>query len=109
MPHLRIRGMKKDEVIDISSNLLDKISTTINCPKDHITLEYIPSIYILDGVEGQGNYPFVEMLWFERNDEAMKLVANIITDLIKVYKYNDVAVYFTNLKKDQYFENGEHF
>lgn len=109
MPHLRFRGMKKEEVLEISSQLLDKLSLVIDCPKDHFTLEYIPSLYIFDGKESAENSPFVEMFWFNRSEEVKTTVANIITDMLSKYGYSYIAIYFTDLKKENYFENGQHF
>lgn len=109
MPHLRFRGLKKEEVVEVSTDLLDKLSALTDCPKEHFTIEYIPSVYIFDGKESEINYPFVEMFWFSRSDEIKQSVSNTITDVLSIYKYTDVAVYFNDMKKDNYFKNGRHF
>lgn len=109
MPHLRFRGVEKKQVVEISTELLDKLSSIIGCPKDHFTLEYIPSTYIFDGEENSGSYPFVEVKWFKRDENAVKSVAGAITDMIKKYDYEYVTVYFEDLKPEYYYENGEHF
>lgn len=108
MPHLRIRGMKSHEIKDISKEMVDELQNIIGCPRDYFTLEYIPSIFILDGEESEG-YPFVEVLWFDRGQEVQDKVAKAITDRIKKLEYEDVCVIFFNLAKDKYYENGEHF
>lgn len=108
MPHIRIRGMKEAEVIKVSRDLIDDLVTIIDSPRDHFTLEYIPSLYIFDGEKDGNMYPFVEVLWFSR--EALKTqVARAITKRLKPFNYSDVTVYFENLEPKRYYENGDHF
>ncbi|MGB5823008.1 MAG: DUF1904 family protein [Proteocatella sp.] len=109
MPHLRFRGMEKQELVQISTELLNQLEAVIECPRDYFTLEYIESIYIFDGVEDSGKWPYVEVLWFDRGEKLMDKVAQIITEFIKQYSYGDVTVNFTNLVKANYFENGQRF
>ena len=108
MPHLRVRGMKEEELVSISKELLEELVRIIDVPKDHFTIEHIHSTFIYDGQIDGNRYPFIELLWFDRS-HLMKEVATVITDKIKQFDYADVAVYFRNLKKDHYYENGEHF
>lgn len=109
MPHLRFRGIEEEKIVDISTELLDKLEKAIDCPRDYFTVEHISSKYIFDGVRNAGKWPFVEVLWFDRGNEIMKEVASIITEIIQRDIKTDVTVYFTNLNKEHYFENGEHF
>jgi len=46
------------------------------------------------------------MLWFSRSDEIKQLVANTITDSLSKYDYEKIAVYFIDMKKENYFKNG---
>jgi len=108
MPHIRVRGLKEEELIDVSTDLINDLVQIIEVPKDHFTLEYIPSVYIADGQINGNMYPFVEVMWFDR-DHLMQEVADKITALLKPLNYSDVTVYFTNLKPNHYFENGKHF
>ncbi|WDV46394.1 DUF1904 family protein [Clostridiaceae bacterium M8S5] len=109
MPHIKIRGMKKEEIQSISTKLLDELSRVIRSPKDHFTLEYIESTFIYDGELHNGGYPFINVDWFSREKETMQETANIITNMVRQFGYEDITVYFTDLKKENYFENGEHF
>lgn len=109
MPHLRFRGVKKEEVKEISKNLVDILAEKVECPRDYFTLEYLETTFFFDNQEGANGYPFVEILWFDRGYEVRKEVAKITTDMLKQYNYNCVTVIFTDLGKDRYFENGEHF
>jgi len=109
MPHLRIRGMKEEEIAKISTELLDELVRIIKVSRDHFTIEYIPSTFIFDGNINTKSDPFVEVLWFDRGEQIMKETANVITQFIKPFDYKDIAVYFSDLKKEHYYENGEHF
>jgi len=108
MPHLRVRGMKEEELVEISKELLDEMVRIIEVPRDHFTIEHVHSTFVYDGQTDANRYPFVDVLWFDR-DHLMDEVAKKITSIIKRFDYEDVAVYFTNLKKNQYYENGQHF
>ncbi|MBI9014146.1 MAG: DUF1904 domain-containing protein [Clostridiales bacterium] len=109
MPHLRVRGMKEIELVKISTELLDELVRIVNVPRDHFTIEYIPSTYIFDGEIDKNRYPFVEVLWFNRGEQVMKETANVITQYIKPFDYDDVIIYFSDLRKGHYYENGVHF
>ncbi len=108
MPHLRIRGMKKDEIVKISTELLDELVRVIDVPRNHFSIEHVESTFILDGKTDTSRSPFVDVLWFDR-EEQMQEVAHVITTFIKPFEYENVVVYFSNLSKQHYFENGEHF
>ncbi|MBN2795285.1 MAG: DUF1904 family protein [Clostridia bacterium] len=109
MPHIKFRGMKRDEVQEMSTELLNALVNLINVPRDHFTLELEESTFFHDGELHKNAYPFVNVEWFDRGVQTMQAAAEIITKAIKAYPYNDVTVYFTNLNKEHYFENGEHF
>ncbi len=109
MPHLRFRGMEKETLIEISTQLLDNLESIIGCPRDYFTLEYIESTYVFDGVQNAGKWPYVEVLWFDRGPEVMKQTAKMITNMLKKDSEIDVTVHFTNLQEKHYFENGNHF
>lgn len=109
MPHLRFRGMEKEKLIEISTQLLDNLEAIIGCPRDYFTLEHIESTYVFDGKQNEGKWPYVEVLWFDRGPEVMKETAEMITNMLKKDSEIDVTVHFTNLQEKHYFENGNHF
>ena len=106
MPHLRFRGLKKEEVMEVSVDLIDKLSAIMECPKVHFTLEHISSLYIADGEEAKVKYGFVEIMWFKRSDEIKQLVASAITSSLSKYDREDVSIYFYDMEKENYFKNG---
>lgn len=82
MPHLRFRGVKREEVKEISRELVDHLAEIVQCPRDWFTLEYIDTEFIFDGKETDG-YPFVEVLWFDRGQEAKNRAGAVVTELIR--------------------------
>lgn len=109
MPHLRFRGMKKEELKLINKELILKLEKIVNVPKDHFTVEFIPSVYFFDGEEGKNSYPFVEIKWFSRDENIKKETVKVIDELLRQFGYEDIAVYFEELNPKNYYENLEHF
>lgn len=104
MPHLRFRGLKLEELNQVSEELISELAKELDTPIDYFTVEHVQSIFT-----SSEQYPFVRVLWFDRGSEKKQLVANIITDYMNRFPYNDVCVYFEDLIKENYFENKEHF
>lgn len=109
MPHIRIRGMKKNEIQQMSTELIDELSEIIKSPRDYFTIEHIESTFIFDGALGGNRYPFVNVDWFAREEDVRTKTVETITRYIKKFEYDCIAVYFTDLIEKNYFENGEHF
>lgn len=109
MPHLRFRGLTGPVVSLLSKELAGPLSEAVGSPQDHFTYEVIQTQYFFDG-EYVGGSPFVEILWFAREQSIQNQVTEIITTQIKSLTPElDVVVVFTNLSKQSYYENGEHF
>lgn len=109
MPHLRFRGMKKEEIKDISRGLVDELTEIIECPRGWFTLEHIETTFIYDEEEVKG-YPFVEVLWFDRGQEVKDRAGKAVCDHVrKHHTEGEICVIFTNLEGKDYYENGEHF
>lgn len=109
MPHIKFRGMNRDEVQEMSTELLNDLVHLMNIPRDHFTIELESTTFIHDGQLDRNAYPFVNVEWFDRGDQMMEQTAKVITDAVKHYNYPDVGVYFRNLRKERYYENGSHF
>ncbi|MBN2898816.1 MAG: DUF1904 domain-containing protein [Clostridia bacterium] len=109
MPHIRVRSLDQKKLVSISKELIDQMEALIKCPRDYFTLEYVHSTFIMDGVEGAGGYPHVEVLWFDRGESVKLQVAEAITKLVKTVVDDDVCVYFVDMDKASYFENGQHY
>lgn len=107
MPMLRIRGIEENHVKEVSTALVDELSTIIGCPRDYFTLEIVQSIYIMDG-ERTSQQPIIEVLWFDRGQEIQDLAAGCITKYLKG-NIECLEVFFIPLQEKNYYENGEHF
>lgn len=109
MPHIRFRGLEVETLKNISTSLIDGLTNIIECDRSWFTLEYIESTFIQDGKVSKG-YPFVEILWFDRGNAIKDKVAKFVTSLLENGNdYPAITVIFTDLKGQDYFENGEHF
>lgn len=109
MPHIIYKGLELSQVKIIEAKVVDALSKIIDCPVDHFTSEWTPSIFVLRGEENQGGYPFVTINWFKRSETMQNQAAEVITDSIKAFGYQDVCVYFGELSPIHYYENGTHF
>ncbi|WP_413557794.1 DUF1904 domain-containing protein [Bdellovibrio sp. HCB209] len=109
MPHLRFRGLKEDNVAELSNALTKELATTMETTEDNFSFELIGTTFFSKGQRG-GAYPFVEVLWFQRSQEIQDAAARIITQKVKqLCPQDDVAVIFVPLAKNSYYENGTHF
>ncbi|MCV6004836.1 DUF1904 domain-containing protein, partial [Escherichia coli] len=72
--------------------------------------EYIYTTFFSEG-EVSPAYPFVEVLWFDRGQETQDKVAKVITQQVRgvVGEDIDVAVIFSALSPNAYYDNGEHY
>lgn len=108
MPQIKIRGIDPEKICTISTKIVDGLEKVVGCPRDYFTIECISSTFIKDGKIVMG-YPFVEVVWFDRDEEIQDNVAKTITSIIHNSGYKNVDVFFTILNEKLYYENGEHF
>ncbi|MDO4813651.1 MAG: DUF1904 family protein [Gemella sp.] len=101
MPRIVTRGIKKEDVKELSTVLLDTIETIIDRPKSAFTLEAVEATSYFDGEEAPLVY--VEVSWKARPTEVCKEVAEAITPLIKDKGYEKVFVYFKELDLEKEF------
>jgi phenylpyruvate tautomerase PptA (4-oxalocrotonate tautomerase family) len=101
--------MEREEILTLSQPLLDFLVDLIEVPRDHFTLEFVNTSFIRDGHSDPMAYPFIEVLWFPREEEKKKIIAEHLTTTFKKLGYPTVTVYFTDLDPEQYYENGDHF
>lgn len=109
MPHLKIRGIDKAAVIARSKDIVDGISSIVDCPRDWVTIEHQATEYIFDGAIVDG-YTFAEVYWFERPEEIKRNVATFLTKLLKEVNGNkDCCIIFFPMEGKNYCDNGEFF
>ncbi len=109
MPHLRFRALPEAAVQKLSSELPRELSVLLQTPMDNFTVERISTQFFKDGQPVEGD-PMIEVLWFDRGQFLKDKCAQIITDLVRAQVSGvDIAVVFTVIPKESYFENGKHF
>ncbi|CCN49133.1 putative Tautomerase [Vibrio nigripulchritudo MADA3029] len=110
MPHLRFRAVEPQTVQTLSEVLLDDLQPLMDCPNEDFTFEYIYSTFFHSG-KVEPAYPFVEILWFDRGQETQDKVAKVVTERLRqvVGSDVDVAVIFTALNSNEYYDNAEHY
>lgn len=107
MPMIRVKGIPQEEVIKESTELINSLVETIECPRDYFTIELINNTFIMDGKVVEPP-TIVEVAWFDRGQEVQDKVAKVITSHFK--KDRDcLDVVFQGLEHKCYYENGEHF
>lgn len=109
MPHIRIRALSEPIVETLSAELPTKLAQVMHTSVDNFSVERIQTQFYKNGVHTEGD-PMIEILWFDRGQELKIASAKIVTEEVqKLSNAEYVAVVFTNLPKESYFENGEHF
>ncbi len=101
MPRIVVRGMKKEDVREVSAELLETVEKIIQRPKDAFTLESVESVSYFDKKEVSQVY--IEISWKSRPTEVCKEVAEAINPLIKGFGYEKVFVYFKDLDLEKEF------
>lgn len=112
MPHLRIRGLDDSVIQKLSQSLPQELAKTLNTSEDNFTIEKISTTFFRSGqpLKDSEADPMIEFLWFDRGADARQRAAQIVTAQVKAYSSSEaIAVVFTTLPKDHYFENGKHF
>ena len=82
MPHLKIRGIEKNLIVENSKEIIDELTKIIGCDRNWFTIEHQNTEYIFDGKIVDG-YTFVELYWFARDEKIKKEVADFLTKFIK--------------------------
>ena len=109
MPHIRLRSLNDEIVKKLSLEIPPELSPILQTPVDNFTVEKVATQYYRDGAPVEGD-PMIEFFWFDRGQEVKSNCAKKITELVRKHsKAEYIAVVFTAIPKESYFENGEHF
>ncbi|MCB9643803.1 MAG: DUF1904 family protein [Myxococcales bacterium] len=110
MPHLRVRGVDQELIRQLSHAILDQMVEIVQAPRDWFTIEAIHSTYFFDGQEKSPG-ALMELLWFDRGQDVKDRLATAITEIFKPHipEGQDITLIFRDLRKNDYFENGEHY
>lgn len=108
MPQIRIKGIQKEDIIKIESQITQSICEITKCPKDYVEIELIDSVRVRDGKITM-SAPFIGIYWFERTKEQTDNVAKALTKIVKEIGIQSIDIVFILYEKHLYYENGEHF
>jgi hypothetical protein len=110
MPHFRFRAVEPEVVQSLSKTLIDDLEGVMGSPRKDFTFEYIYATFFHEG-EVSHAYPFVEVLWFDRGQKTQDHVARVITQRVGELLPSevDVAVIFTALNPNLYYDNAQHY
>ena len=104
MPQVIFKGVKEGDLKHISTDLVNELSKLSDTPRDYFVLELVENKFIFDG-EIIGLYPIVEVKWFDRGEKAKISFAETIDHLLRERGYEEIEIFFTNLRKEDYCEN----
>lgn len=108
MPFFRFHFVEESRLASVSRQMAERIREVVGCPREHIVFELIHSSAIHDGIiKTEGNWPFVEVEYFERPREIQHEVARILYECLNAAGYSDSDVYFRYLHSRNYYENGK--
>lgn len=103
MPQIIIKGVKREDVINISQNLPQKLADASNTPIDYFTMERPCTEYFSNG-DIFDMYPLIEVIQFDRGVDVESNMASIIQEEIKSLGYSECEVYFTHIERQNYYE-----
>ena len=108
MPFFRFHFVEEARLSGVSRQLTDRIQQVVGCPREHIVLETVHSGIVSDGsVRTCGEWPFVEVDYFERSREIQHEVARILCECLREAGYPDSDIHFRYLDARNYYENGK--
>ncbi len=120
MPNIKATGFTALEVQKISKLSTEKLAKAVGCPLDWITFiaETTEKEVMFSNGEVVRDTVFLQVEWFDRGQEMKDLVAKILTDVIMELSRCDRAenegietidIFFVDMEKTNYYENGTHF
>jgi hypothetical protein len=108
MPIMKIHTIKKEDVVAISTSLINELESLLKCPRNYFVLEVVTNTVIMDGAQVQG-LPRIEVYWFNRGQVIQDAFAQIVTNKVHQVGYENVDVLFFELHQESFYENGTHF
>lgn len=106
MPHLLIRGIKPEQICDISALLVEELAAICECGTDNFTLECLATVGVFGG-KIVPSFPFVEVAWFERGTMVRDRFAETVTRHVLSLGLPEVEIAFTTYTEDSYYINGK--
>lgn len=108
MPQLTFRGFSDATVERASELLTPQLAEILACPEEYFTFD---NLNVTSFFRGRRviTYPFIEVLWFERGDEARNRFAQTVTAVLNQLGVPEVEICFVASAKEAYYSNGESY
>ncbi|MGC5324784.1 DUF1904 family protein [Brevibacillus sp. SYSU BS000544] len=106
MPHLLIRGIKPEQLCEISKPMVEELALVCECGTDNFTLEVLSTTGVFDG-KVVPSFPFIEVAWFERGPEVRNRFAEAVTKHVLSLGLPEVEIAFVAYREDSYYINGK--
>ncbi len=103
MPFFRFHFVDPGKLAEVSRRITDQVQEVLECPREHIVLEIIHSDIVCDGTITCGEWPFVEVSYFERPRKLQDRVAEIVKICLQQVGYKNADVYFLYLNRQNYY------
>ena len=106
MPHITVKGMPENEVLQIQSRLMKTVSEKSGADLKYVRLDYMPSVQIGNDKKSVK----AEILWLKgRSQEVQDSTASAVYEIFKDMGYEEIFVTFTNMPPEDFYENGVHY
>lgn len=102
MPYIKVSGLTKEKICEVSDDLIEIVSKVTKTDKQKIRVFYNPMLEILDSKVCE-NRLNIDIDWMPRPQKMCDKVANEFKEYFKNYNFEIVKVYFTELVKEKYY------
>lgn len=108
MPFFRFHFVEDGRLAKVGKRMTDRIQKAVGCPRDHIVIENIHSVFISDGeIKNTNNWPLVEVDYFERPRDVQEKLAKVIYEELRAAGYPHSDIHFRYLQPMNYYEDGK--
>jgi len=108
MPIMKFHAIKKEDVIAISTTLINELESLLKCPRNYFVLEVVTDSFVMDGAQVKG-LPRVDVYMFNRGQSIQDSFAHIVTEKFYQIGYENLDILFIELQEKSFYENGTHF
>lgn len=106
MPHLKVSGISREKLKEISIDLISIVERESSTSKKYIKVFYNPIEYI-QGEEDE--IIIIEVYWMKRPQEICDKLALKLTEFFKEKGYSFVQVNYSEFPGNLFYENGNHY
>lgn len=106
MPHLKVNGIPKEKLKEISTDLISIVERESSTSKKYIKIFHNPVEYI-QGEEDE--IIIIEVYWMKRSQEICDRLALKLTEFLKKKGYSFIEVKYNEFPGNLFYENGNHY